>query len=135
MSRRATRAAVPGLLRAGPVMCCFAFAVLGCGGGARAPSGRQQEGLRRAPTGWEARGPGGGGALFSPSINPHRGREIFMSSDMSGVYHTTDFGATWEMLPFRSLHGSVSTQVRFTAVPDVLYAVNVPGGLRMRRER
>ncbi|WP_437756275.1 hypothetical protein [Sorangium sp. So ce1389] len=44
---------------------------------------------------WQSRGVGGGGALFSPSINPHHGREIFMASDMRGVYRTRDFGKSW----------------------------------------
>ncbi|WP_437314110.1 hypothetical protein [Sorangium sp. So ce385] len=76
---------------------------------------------------WRSRGVGGGGALFSPSINPHDGREIFMASDMRGVYRTRDFGRKWTNLDFRDIQGGVLSQFRFTADPDVLYAVTYRG--------
>lgn len=75
---------------------------------------------------WQARGVGGGGALFAPAINPHDGREIFMSSDMSGVYHTVDFGRSWETVPFTLLEGYHRSFVRFTSDPHVLYTLNLP---------
>ncbi|WP_437693782.1 hypothetical protein [Sorangium sp. So ce176] len=72
---------------------------------------------------WQQRGPGGGGALFSPSINPHDGREIFMASDLLAVFRTKNFGADWTTLDFHNLRGGILSQFRFTADPDVLYAV------------
>ena len=66
---------------------------------------------------WESRGPGGGGALFSPSINPHDVDELFMATDMSGVFHSKDFGRSWETLSFRTLQGGFNSQFRFTADP------------------
>ena len=74
---------------------------------------------------WESRGPGGGGALFSPSINPHDGDELFMATDMGGVFHSRDFGRSWETLSFRTLQGGFNSQFRFTADPRVLYAINL----------
>ncbi|KYF72825.1 hypothetical protein BE11_14110 [Sorangium cellulosum] len=76
---------------------------------------------------WESRGVGGGGALFSPSINPHDGREIFMASDMRGVYRTRDFGRRWAQLDYRIIQGNILSQFRFTADPDILYAVTYRG--------
>ena len=35
---------------------------------------------------------GGGGSLFAPSINPANGSDIYVSSDMSQVFHTTNGG-------------------------------------------
>lgn len=75
---------------------------------------------------WQARGPGGGGALFVPAINPHDGHGLFMASDMGGVYESLDFGRHWRMLHFRDLHGSERSQVRFTRSPQILYALDLP---------
>jgi photosystem II stability/assembly factor-like uncharacterized protein len=81
----------------------------------------------RAGKPWESRGPGGGGALFSPSINPHNTDELFMATDMSGVFHSTDFGHRWETLSFRTIQGGFNSQFRFTSDPRVLYAINLQG--------
>jgi photosystem II stability/assembly factor-like uncharacterized protein len=75
---------------------------------------------------WRSRGVGGGGALFAPSINPHRGRELFMSSDLTGVFHSLDYGRSWEMIPFYTMEGSTRSYVRFTSAPRVVYALNLP---------
>jgi len=69
---------------------------------------------------------GGGGALFAPSINPHRAGEIFISSDMTGVYHTLDYGRSWTMLPFYVMEGNRHSFVRFTSDPRVIYALSLP---------
>src|SRR3954451_7824919 len=47
------------------------------------------------PTQWVARGAGGGGALFSPQFNPANPNEIYVASDMSQVFRTSDAGANW----------------------------------------
>ena len=49
---------------------------------------------------WESRGIGGGGALFSPSVNPLNDNEMYITCDMTGMYHTTNSGVNWETLPF-----------------------------------
>ena len=45
------------------------------------------------PTQWATVGAGGGGALFSPQINPYNPNEYFIASDMSELFHSTDAGA------------------------------------------
>ncbi len=80
------------------------------------------------PTSWASRGVGGGGALFLPSINPQNNEEVYLACDMSEVFHSTDFGASWHMLPFRQLQvaGSVG-RIEFTNNPAVRYGVDYEG--------
>nr|MBA3971753.1 hypothetical protein [Bacteroidota bacterium] len=47
------------------------------------------------PASFSSRGIGGGGALFSLSINPSNNNEYYVSCDMGELFHTTDFGATY----------------------------------------
>jgi hypothetical protein len=47
------------------------------------------------PAEWASRGPGGGGALFAPSFNPHNPNEIYLACDMSEMFRSTDLGASW----------------------------------------
>ncbi len=72
--------------------------------------------------GWEQRGIGGGGALFSPTISPFDGNQLYMATDLGGVYRSENFGAKWETVPFTQLRGGIETQVRFTSDPNVLYS-------------
>lgn len=57
------------------------------------------------PTAWQSSGIGGGGALFSPSINPQNDNEYFMACDMSQLFHTNDFGADYNQVSFVELFG------------------------------
>jgi hypothetical protein len=74
---------------------------------------------------WESRGVGGGGALFVPSISPHNGVMAFLSTDMSAVFQTTNYGASWRTVPYTDIRGGVFSVVRFTSDPDVMYALNM----------
>jgi len=76
------------------------------------------------PTTWESRGPGGGGALFSPSWSPHQANEIYLSCDMSELFHTTDLGQSWTTLDWRVTQGGHASKVQFTSDPLVLYTVD-----------
>jgi len=78
---------------------------------------------------WVSRGIGGGGALFSVSMSPHDINEIYMSTDMSSVFHTKDYGQSWETLDFRRLQGGHDSHVRFTADKNILYAIHVKDDL------
>ncbi len=44
---------------------------------------------------WRVIGPGGGGALFHPTVSPHDPRTALVSCDMTGNYMTTDAGGHW----------------------------------------
>jgi len=80
-----------------------------------------------AAAGWEVRGIGGGGALYSVTISPHDPDLIYMTTDMGSVFKSTDFGRHWQALPFDALTGGVNTHVRFTSDPAVLYSIRVGG--------
>ena len=74
---------------------------------------------------WQSRGPGGGGALFSPAISPHDPNELVMATDMSDVFHSNNFGRSWETVSFRTIQGGVQSQFRFTSDSKIVYAINV----------
>jgi len=76
------------------------------------------------PQTWTSRGTGGGGALFHPSINPANNTGLYISTDMSGYYRSTDQGISWNMIPFYTLQGGTSAEVRFTNNPSVMYAIS-----------
>ena len=68
---------------------------------------------------WQSTGPGGGGAFEGPSFSAlarttHGARgSVFIGSDLSGVYRSTDMGQNWE--PLGSVHGLTSTHVDMVA--------------------
>lgn len=79
----------------------------------------------RAPDRFSSRGPGGGGAFFGPAINPVRPDDLWIGSDMSDLFRSTDFGRTWDTVDFRVVQGgSGGPRVSFTSNPNVLYALN-----------
>src|SRR5579862_9058439 len=49
-------------------------------------------------------GPGGGGAMFNPTISPHDPQTVLISCDMTGAYISHDGGRSWRMF---SLRGTV----------------------------
>ncbi len=78
-----------------------------------------------APVNFVSRGPGGGGAFFGPSINPYNPDEVWVGSDMSDLFHSTDFGATWDTVDFRQLlGGNAPGRMEFTSDPQARYALN-----------
>ena len=80
---------------------------------------------------WTSRGIGGGGALYSPSISPHDADRVYMATDMSAVFQSSDFGRGWSTVPFRQLRGGIASDVQFTSDPNVLYAVDLAGDARV----
>lgn len=78
----------------------------------------------QVPTQWFPHGIGGGGALYAPSFSPHNGGEAYLGCDMSGLYHTVDYGASWSILPFYEIRGGNFTCVQFTNDPLVLYSLS-----------
>ncbi|MFN0212743.1 MAG: T9SS type A sorting domain-containing protein [Saprospiraceae bacterium] len=71
---------------------------------------------------FQARGVGGGGALFFPRVNPGNDQEFYVSCDMSQLFHTTDFGDNYTQIPFQTLQvfGANSTY-EWTIDPNVAY--------------
>ncbi|GJM31446.1 MAG: hypothetical protein DHS20C18_04470 [Saprospiraceae bacterium] len=81
--------------------------------------------LNGQPSQWQASGIGGGGALFSPSINPHNTNEVYIASDLTAMYNSTNFGESWTVVPFYELTALNESQIQFTADPnnpEVAYA-------------
>lgn len=76
------------------------------------------------PSTWSSRGIGGGGALFSPSINPANSNEYYVACDMSELFHTTDFGQTYSQVHFAQLNGGHHSKVCYTVTPNLLYSVS-----------
>ena len=81
-------------------------------------------GLTQVPSEWFSRGIGGGGALYSPSINPLNHNEIYMGCDMSGLFHSTDLGYSWEVVNFLKIQGGHDACVQYTTDPLVRYCVD-----------
>jgi photosystem II stability/assembly factor-like uncharacterized protein len=76
------------------------------------------------PVSWSSRGVGGGGALFSPSINPANNNEYYISCDMSELFHTTDFGLSYSQVNFQEFTGGHNSKVCFTSTPNLLYSIS-----------
>ena len=75
------------------------------------------------PTLWNPAGIGGGGALFSPSINPANDNEYYVGCDMSELFHTTDFGDSYSLLPFGQIQGGHNSSVQFTNNTQLRYCI------------
>jgi len=77
----------------------------------------------RPPRRFQPRGIGAGGALFGPTISPLDPDEIYVGTDMTDLYHSSDFGISWETIPFTVVQGDSFTSTQFTADPSLLYAL------------
>ncbi len=71
------------------------------------------------PGDFEVLGPGGGGAMFNPTISPHDANTVLVSCDMTGAYITHDGGQSWRMF---NLRGVVRFFVFDPLDPKVMYA-------------
>src|SRR5215831_13944541 len=71
------------------------------------------------PGHFEVIGPGGGGAMFHPTVNPHDLNTVLVSCDMTGAYITHDGGKSWRMF---NLRGVVEFFVFDPLDKDVIYA-------------
>jgi len=76
------------------------------------------------PTSWNSRGIGGGGALFSPSINPANNSEYYVSCDMSELFHTSNYGATYDLVNFQQVQGGHNSKVQFTSNTNIRYCIS-----------
>ena len=66
-------------------------------------------------------GPGGGGAMFNPTISPHNPAEVLVSCDMTGAYISHDGGHSWRMF---NLRGAIQLFAFDPVQPHVIYAAN-----------
>jgi photosystem II stability/assembly factor-like uncharacterized protein len=71
------------------------------------------------PGGFRVIGPGGGGAMFNPTISPHDPNTVLISCDMTGSYITHDGGRSWRMF---NLRGVVNFFVFDPLDPKTMYA-------------
>ncbi|HMG16761.1 MAG TPA: hypothetical protein VK590_15000, partial [Saprospiraceae bacterium] len=78
----------------------------------------------QTPKSFESRGIGGGGALFSPSINPADHNEIYLSCDLSTLFHSKDNAKSWGLIPFQQIESGHDTYVSFTQDPLIRYTVD-----------
>lgn len=76
------------------------------------------------PTSFSSRGVGGGGALFSLSINPANNNEYFVSCDMGELFHTTDYGTTYTQVHYTELIGGHNSKVCFTSTVGTMYSIS-----------
>lgn len=71
-----------------------------------------------------SRGVGGGGALFSPSINPANTSEYYASCDMSELFHTSNFGQSYDQVSFLEFTGGHNSKVCYTSTSGRLYSIS-----------
>ncbi len=64
-------------------------------------------------------GPGGGGAMFNPTVSPHDTNTVLVSCDMTGSYITHDGGKSWRMF---NLRGVVNFFAFDPKDPNTMYA-------------
>ena len=94
------------------------FIVSGC-------AGPKESADKTPPSGetgrWEVIGPGGGGSMFTPTVDPADPEHVFLRCDMTGAYVTFDGGSSWKMLNLRT----VVQDFAFDPLqPDRAYAAN-----------
>ncbi len=70
---------------------------------------------------FQPRGTGGGGALFNPSINPNKPTEIYLASDLGGLYHSDVNG--FEVDHYQEAIAGSMGKVCFTFEDFVRYAL------------
>ncbi len=76
----------------------------------------------RRPGDFAVIGPGGGGAMFNPTISPHDANTVLVSCDMTGSYITHDGGQSWRMF---NLRGRTEFFAFDPKDPQVLYAQGI----------
>ncbi|MEO6304998.1 MAG: T9SS type A sorting domain-containing protein [Bacteroidia bacterium] len=76
------------------------------------------------PASFASKGIGGGGALFAVSINPANNSEYYISCDMGELFHSTNFGNSYNQVHFSQLIGGHNSKVCFTSSFGLLYSVS-----------
>lgn len=81
-------------------------------------------GLFSQPTNFSSKGVGGGGALFALSINPANNNEYYVACDMGELFHTTNYGTSYNQVNFQQLIGGHNSKVCYTSTSGLLYSVS-----------
>ena len=68
-------------------------------------------------------GIGGGGGLFSPSINPLDGDEYYVSCDLGAMFHSVNDGGKYDIVPFTQVQSGVFGKVSFTNNNNIRYTL------------
>ena len=76
-------------------------------------------GVQDRPGNFKIIGPGGGGAMFHPTISPHDPNTVLLNCDMTGAYISHDGGKSWRMF---NLRGVVEFFVFDPQDKNVIYA-------------
>lgn len=74
------------------------------------------------PKSFSTRGIGGGGALFFPTINPANNDEFYVSCDLSALFHSTDYGKSYDQVDFQKIQSANTTTYEFTNDPNTAFA-------------
>ncbi len=80
--------------------------------------------IHAQPMDWNQTGPGGGGALYYPSISPYD-NTMFVACDMSDLFRLTNLGANWKVVHHRQIQTSGDSHVQFTGNPLILYCLDL----------
>ncbi|HLP93458.1 MAG TPA: T9SS type A sorting domain-containing protein [Saprospiraceae bacterium] len=75
------------------------------------------------PLSFQSTGIGGGGALFSPAINPADDQEMYFASDLGGLYTTRNGGNSYELVHFTEAVVNPYGKVCFTQNTELRYAL------------
>ncbi|HNL38292.1 MAG TPA: hypothetical protein PKH43_04145 [Saprospiraceae bacterium] len=79
--------------------------------------------LSAQPAAFYSTGIGGGGALFSPAINPADDQEMYFASDLGGLYTTQDGGHSYQLVHFTQAIVNPYGKVCFTQNNNLRYAL------------
>lgn len=75
------------------------------------------------PATFQSTGIGGGGALFSPAINPADDQEMYFASDLGGLYATQTGGQSYDVVHFTEAVVNPYGKVCFTQNNNLRYAL------------
>lgn len=76
------------------------------------------------PANFTSKGIGGGGALFALSINPANNNEYYVACDMGELFHSTNFGNSYDQVNFQQVIGGHNSKVCYTSTSGLLYSIS-----------
>jgi photosystem II stability/assembly factor-like uncharacterized protein len=79
----------------------------------------KREPVEQVVASWKVLGPGGGGAMYGPTISPSDPNRVLVRCDMTGGYVTADGGVSWKMFNLRYV---INDYAFDPAAPSTVYA-------------